>query len=168
MDSSTGQLLHCVRYPFEFPGELRTESAHPQSHPKLLLSRTTHHVFLARTGQSTPGIQVGVHARFHWVWVYYDIHDGGWRISMFSAFLTASIGQFSALFLAVKGIEEVAAAKGAININDLFSNSIFRNIVLSLAATLGLYIAASLIFVCPPRRVVWWCAYVLRSLSHGT
>ena len=44
------------------------------------------------------------------------------------------------------------ADKGSININDLFSNAIFINIVLSLAATLGLYIAASLIFVCPLRR----------------
>ena len=56
--------------------------------------------------------------------------------------------QFAALFLAIKGVQQVAAAeqRGA-RFGDLFSNTIFRDIVLSLAATIGLYVIASLIHV---------------------
>lgn len=54
----------------------------------------------------------------------------------------------AAFLLAFKGIEAIAAEKGgSLNISDAFTNSIFRNIVLSLLATLGLYIIASVIFV---------------------
>lgn len=49
--------------------------------------------------------------------------------------------------LAFKGIENVAEATGPLSVTDVFTNSIFRNIVLSLLATLGLYILASIIFV---------------------
>lgn len=49
--------------------------------------------------------------------------------------------------LAFKGIENIAKETGPLNFADVFTNSIFRNIVLSLLATLGLYILASLIFV---------------------
>lgn len=46
------------------------------------------------------------------------------------------------------GIKEVAADEsGGITFKDLFTNSIFRDIVISLASTLGLYILASLIHV---------------------
>lgn len=61
--------------------------------------------------------------------------------------LTGSV-QFAAFFLAAKGLQNVADVQGRpIQASDFFSNSIFRNIVFSLAATLGLYIIASLIFV---------------------
>ena len=54
----------------------------------------------------------------------------------------------SALLLAFKGLDQlVKAHKGGLSLGDFFSDSIFRNIVLSLAATLGLYVFASLIFV---------------------
>lgn len=54
----------------------------------------------------------------------------------------------SALLLAYKAIEGVAQSEGrAIQASDLLSNSIFRDVVVSLAATLGLYFMASLIFV---------------------
>ena len=54
----------------------------------------------------------------------------------------------AAFLLAFKGIEAIAAEKGGkLNISDAFTNSIFRNIVLSLLATLGLYVIASVIFV---------------------
>jgi chitin synthase len=53
--------------------------------------------------------------------------------------------------LAFKGLNNVAdAAKAAgttLQLSDIFKNAIFRDIVLSLLATLGLYIVASLIFV---------------------
>jgi chitin synthase len=56
--------------------------------------------------------------------------------------------QFAAIILSVKGVQEVAAAenRGA-TVSDLFSNAIFRDIVLSLAATIGLYVIASIIHV---------------------
>jgi chitin synthase len=54
----------------------------------------------------------------------------------------------AAFLLAYKGIQSVAQAEGrAIQVSDFFTNSIFTDVVLSLAATLGLYIVASLIFV---------------------
>jgi len=54
----------------------------------------------------------------------------------------------AAFLLAYKGIQSVAQAEGrAIQVSDFFKNSIFTDVVLSLAATLGLYIVASLIFV---------------------
>ena len=40
-----------------------------------------------------------------------------------------------------------AAEHRGAKFNDLFSNSIFRDIVLSLAATIGLYVVASIIHV---------------------
>jgi chitin synthase len=56
--------------------------------------------------------------------------------------------QFAAIILSIKGVQQVAAAehRGA-KLNDLFTNSIFRDIVLSLAATIGLYVVASIIHV---------------------
>jgi chitin synthase len=56
--------------------------------------------------------------------------------------------QFAAIILSVKGVQQVAAAehRGA-SLSDLFSNSIFRDIVLSLSATIGLYVVASIIHV---------------------
>lgn len=63
----------------------------------------------------------------------------------------------AAILLSVKGIENVRDSKGALKVSDIFSDPIFRNIVLSLLATLGLYLISSLIFVrahchslCPP------------------
>jgi len=48
----------------------------------------------------------------------------------------------------VKGIQNIENSGGkSLSISDIFTNSIFRNIVLSLLATLGLYIIASVIFV---------------------
>ena len=55
--------------------------------------------------------------------------------------------QIAAFFLAFKGVENLAKADGPLTVTDLFTNSIFRNIVISILATLGLYILASLIFV---------------------
>ncbi len=56
--------------------------------------------------------------------------------------------QFAAIFLAIKGVQQVAAAehRGA-TFSDLFTNAIFRDIVLSLTATIGLYVIASIIHV---------------------
>ena len=53
------------------------------------------------------------------------------------------------MFLAIKGVQQVSEAddRGAA-VSDLFTNAIFRDIVISLAATIGLYVVASLIHVC--------------------
>ena len=62
--------------------------------------------------------------------------------------LTVKRTQFAAVFLAAKGVQQVAAAEHrGVQFKDLFSNAIFRDIVLSLSATIGLYVVASLIHV---------------------
>jgi chitin synthase len=62
--------------------------------------------------------------------------------------LTVRRTQFAAIYLAVRGVQQVSEAehRGA-QFSDLFSNAIFRDIVLSIAATNGLYIVASIIHV---------------------
>lgn len=62
----------------------------------------------------------------------------------------------AAFLLAFKGLENLAASDGPLSFDDIFTNHIFRNIVLSLLATLGLYIVASLIFV--SGYVIFMCA----------
>jgi chitin synthase len=58
------------------------------------------------------------------------------------------VTQFAALFLAVKGVEEVDdEKKSGTSFSGLFSNSIFRDIVISLAATIGLYVISSVVHV---------------------
>jgi hypothetical protein len=50
--------------------------------------------------------------------------------------------------LAFKGLDVlIKENKGSLTLSDFFTNAIFRNIVLSLAAMLGLYVFASLLFV---------------------
>jgi chitin synthase len=50
--------------------------------------------------------------------------------------------------LAFKGIGNLSKdLKRPLGFSDVFTNAIFRNIIVSLMATLGLYIFASLIFV---------------------
>ncbi|KIK24230.1 glycosyltransferase family 2 protein [Pisolithus microcarpus 441] len=73
---------------------------------------------------------------------------------------------FSTIYLAVKGIEEVAAADGSIRATNLFSNSIFRNIVFPLTATLGLYVAASLICFDPWHMITSFGQYLLMAPSY--
>lgn len=65
--------------------------------------------------------------------------------------------QFAAMFLAIKGIESVASVDGVLSLSTFFANPLFRNIIISVLATVGLYILASLIFV----RSSWF----LRVLS---
>jgi chitin synthase len=55
--------------------------------------------------------------------------------------------QFAAFFLAFKSVENLEAAKGPLNADSIFTEPIFRNVVISLAATLGLYFISSLLFV---------------------
>ncbi|KIK44999.1 glycosyltransferase family 2 protein [Suillus luteus UH-Slu-Lm8-n1] len=73
----------------------------------------------------------------------------------------------SALLLAYKAIEGVAQSEGrAIQASDLISNAIFRDVVLSLAATLGLYFVASLIFFEPWHMITSFIQYLLMAPSY--
>ncbi|KAF5340785.1 hypothetical protein D9611_007290 [Ephemerocybe angulata] len=72
---------------------------------------------------------------------------------------------FSAFFLAVKGIQNIAKAE-KLTFASIFTNSIFRNIVLSLLATLGLYILASIIFFEPWHMITSFLQYILMAPSY--
>ncbi|KAH0832244.1 glycosyltransferase family 2 protein [Lanmaoa asiatica] len=73
----------------------------------------------------------------------------------------------SAFLLAYKGVESVAQSEGrAIKASDFFTNAIFRNIVLSLAATLGLYIISSLLFFEPWHMITSFLQYLLMAPSY--
>ncbi|KAJ3575497.1 hypothetical protein NP233_g1057 [Leucocoprinus birnbaumii] len=72
----------------------------------------------------------------------------------------------AAFVLAFKGIENVAHEQGPLTLGDVFTNSIFRNIVLSLLATLGLYILASLIFFEPWHMITSFIQYLLMAPSY--
>ncbi|KAF9034366.1 glycosyltransferase family 2 protein [Panaeolus papilionaceus] len=73
----------------------------------------------------------------------------------------------AAFILAFKGISVLASEKGkALNLGDFFTNSIFRNIVLSLVATLGLYILASLLFFEPWHMITSFVQYMLMAPSY--
>jgi len=73
----------------------------------------------------------------------------------------------AAFLLAFKGIQNIAKEQNkALSIGDIFTNSIFRNIVLSLLATLGLYILASLIFFEPWHMITSFVQYLLLAPSY--
>ncbi|KAL1722353.1 chitin synthase [Schizophyllum commune] len=72
----------------------------------------------------------------------------------------------AAVLLAVKGIQNIEKENGGLSFSDLFTNSIFRNIVVSLLATTGLYLLASLIFFEPWHMITSFIQYLLMSPSY--
>jgi len=53
------------------------------------------------------------------------------------------------MFLAIKGMQQVSEADNrGVTFSDLFMDAIFRDIVILLVATIGLYVIMSLIHVC--------------------
>ncbi|KAI0930946.1 Chitin synthase 4 [Taiwanofungus camphoratus] len=72
----------------------------------------------------------------------------------------------AAFFLAFKGIDNLAKSSGPLTVSDLFSNSIFRNIVISILATLGLYILASLVHFEPWHMITSFPQYMLMAPSY--
>jgi chitin synthase len=60
---------------------------------------------------------------------------------------TARVVYLTVVYLAVLGIQNVQ--QEGVTVDTVFGNSIFRNIVLSLLATYGLYIIASLLALEP-------------------
>lgn len=49
-------------------------------------------------------------------------------------------------------MENIEHNEGPLDVDDIFKNAIFRNIVISLLATVGLYLIASLLFVRRPQE----------------
>ena len=68
-----------------------------------------------------------------------------WLVRFHSPELEAHLS----VYLAVVGIENVESQGGLDDASAVFGNKIFRNIVLSLAATYGLYIIASILALEP-------------------
>ncbi|KAH9970285.1 glycosyltransferase family 2 protein [Lactifluus volemus] len=74
---------------------------------------------------------------------------------------------FAAIFLAVKGVQQVAAEEHrGIKVGDLYTNAIFRDIVISLSATVGLYVLASIIHLDPWHMVTSFVQYTLIAPSY--
>ncbi|CCL99770.1 uncharacterized protein FIBRA_01792 [Fibroporia radiculosa] len=72
----------------------------------------------------------------------------------------------AAFFLAVKGIQNVIHADGPLTVSSLFGNAIFRDIVLSVLSTYGLYILASLIHFEPWHMITSFLQYLLMAPSY--
>ncbi|KAG8843903.1 Chitin synthase, class 1 [Tulasnella sp. 330] len=73
---------------------------------------------------------------------------------------------FAAIFLAVKGVEDIKVQNGGVSFGSLFNNRIFFTIVLSLAATFGLYVFASIIFFEPWHMITSFAQYLLIAPSY--
>jgi len=73
---------------------------------------------------------------------------------------------FAALFLAVKGIQNIAVSSDGLTLGTFFSNTLFRNIIISLVATLGLYVFASLLHFEPWHMITSFIQYLLMAPSY--
>lgn len=73
---------------------------------------------------------------------------------------------FAALMLAVKGVQNIAVSKGGLTLGAFFSNTFFRNIIISLVATLGLYILSSLLHFEPWHMITSFIQYLLMAPSY--
>jgi len=89
----------------------------------------------------------------------------GYTLAMIGFALITIYMTASAFLLAIKGIEGLVSA-GGLDADSLFTNHIFRNIVISLAATLGLYLIASLIFFEPWHMITSFIQYLLMAPSY--
>lgn len=89
----------------------------------------------------------------------------GYTSSMVGFALITIYMLFAAIFLAVKGIEDVQA-EGEITASAVFGNKIFRNIVISLLATYGLYIISSLMALEPWHMITSFFQYLLIAPSY--
>ncbi|KZV76332.1 glycosyltransferase family 2 protein [Peniophora sp. CONT] len=74
---------------------------------------------------------------------------------------------FSTVYLAVKSIQGIVNDNaGKLDVSDFFSNAIFRDVVLSIAATVGLYVLASLIHLEPWHMLTSFIQYTLIAPSY--
>jgi chitin synthase len=91
----------------------------------------------------------------------------GYTLAMIGFAIITMYMTAAAFLLAFKGIQNIERVQNkALTVSDIFSNSIFRNIVLSLLATLGLYIIASLIFFEPWHMITSFIQYLLMAPSY--
>ncbi|THH31616.1 hypothetical protein EUX98_g2593 [Antrodiella citrinella] len=81
------------------------------------------------------------------------------------AFITVYM-TIAAFFLAFKGIDNIVKSNGPVTPSSLFTNPIFRNIVISLLATLGLYFLSSIIFFEPWHMITSFIQYLLMAPSY--
>ncbi|KAH9031108.1 hypothetical protein EDB85DRAFT_1382932 [Lactarius pseudohatsudake] len=82
--------------------------------------------------------------------------------AIFTVYMT-----FAAICLAVKGVQQVAAEKNrGATFSDLFTNAIFRDIGISISATVGLYVVASIIHLNPWHMVTSFVQYTLLAPSY--
>jgi len=72
----------------------------------------------------------------------------------------------AAIFLVVKTIQKLQQETGGLTLNDLFTNAIFRDIVISLVSTYGLYVIASLIHFEPWHMITSFLQYLLMAPSY--
>ncbi|KAF8727491.1 hypothetical protein AX14_007350 [Amanita brunnescens Koide BX004] len=73
---------------------------------------------------------------------------------------------FAALFIAVKGIQNIAVSNDGLTLGSFFTNTLFRNIIISLVATLGLYVVSSLLHFEPWHMITSFIQYLLMSPSY--
>ncbi|KAH9165578.1 hypothetical protein EDB89DRAFT_2233306 [Lactarius sanguifluus] len=89
------------------------------------------------------------------------------HLFLFGANLLRGRTQFAAIFLAVKGMQQVVAAKNCgVTFSDLFTNAIFRDIVKSISASVGLYAVASIIHLDPRYMITSFVQYTLLAPSY--
>ncbi|KAF8334650.1 glycosyltransferase family 2 protein [Cantharellus anzutake] len=87
----------------------------------------------------------------------------GYTTAMIGFALITVYMTFAAFFLAFKGIQ---AIEGGSKGKSLWSSSIFRNIVVSLLATTGLYLIASFLFFEPWHMITSFIQYILMAPSY--
>ncbi|KAF8892782.1 chitin synthase-domain-containing protein [Gymnopilus junonius] len=90
----------------------------------------------------------------------------GYTTAMIGFSLITIYMTVAAFLLAFKGIENLAHSNGPLTFSDIFTNPIFRNIVVSLLATLGLYLIASIIFFEPWHMITSFIQYLLMAPSY--
>ncbi|KAI0318366.1 glycosyltransferase family 2 protein [Amylostereum chailletii] len=82
--------------------------------------------------------------------------------ALFTVYMT-----FAAIFLSVKSVQQVASDEGRnLKFSDFFGNAVFRDVVLSMASTIGLYIVASLIHLDPWHMLTSFGQYMLIAPSY--
>ncbi|KAK4685228.1 chitin synthase, partial [Tremellales sp. Uapishka_1] len=89
----------------------------------------------------------------------------GYTMSMVGFAIITVYMIFAAIYLAIQGIDSVEA-EGGITASNVFGNRIFTNIILSLAATYGLYIISSLFALDPWHMVTSFIQYLLLAPSY--
>ncbi|QRV92037.1 chitin synthase [Ceratobasidium sp. AG-Ba] len=89
----------------------------------------------------------------------------GYTMSFIGFALITIYMTFAAFFLAIRSVNQISQETN-INFGTFFSNAIFRNVVVSIAATLGLYIVASLLFLEPWHMITSFIQYLLMAPSY--